>query len=195
MAMEQIGSNFYQPVIPVDYLGHMAGSRPLYVYQIASAVHVAAANTKFVDMFNADAALIVRILSIKHKPNVTTAVTGVVFDWLLERTTAVGTGGTAQTAWLPDLSQTALDADITCRLKPSGGATASTDLVNWSMNSEETNAATQMMASFGGLELVPQYLRDTGRGIVLRQNQGIELVQVTNSNAGNSGFEIAFTVE
>ena len=75
------------------------------------------------------------------------------------------------------------------------GAAASTDLVFWSMNSEETTPATQMVASMGGLELVPQYLRDTGRGIVLRQNQGIELVQVTSSVQGNSGFEIAFTVE
>ena len=120
VAFEDIGGTNFQTVIPADYLGHMFGSRPLYVYSIASAVHVAVANTKFVDMFNADATFLVRILSIKHKPNVTTAVTGVVFDWLLERTTSAGTGGTAQTAWLPDLSQTALDADITCRLKPSG---------------------------------------------------------------------------
>ena len=196
VAAETVSSKKYQVAMLAEIDGHIVGSKPVYVYQIASAVHVAVANTKFWDMFNADASLIVRVLSVKHKPNITTAVTGVVFDWLLERTTAVGTGGTAQTAWLPDTSQTALDADITCRLKPSGGATASTDLVNWSMNSEETNAATQMMASFGGLELVPEALRPPhGRGIVLRNNQGLEAVQVTNSAAGNSGFEIAFTVE
>lgn len=195
VATHTVSSKEHQVIMYADDDGHIVGSKPLYVYEIASAVHVAAANTKFVDMFNADAALIVRILSIRHKPNVTTAVTGVVFDWLLERTTSVGTGGTAQTAWLPDTTQTALDADITCRLKPSGGASASTDLVNWSMNSEETTAATQMMAAFGGLELVPEYLRASRKGIVLRQNQGIELVQVTNSSAGNSGFSIAFTVE
>jgi len=110
VAFEDVGGVYHQVVIPADYLGQMFGSRPLYVYQIASAVHVNVASTKFVDMFNADATLVVRILSIRHKPNVTTAVTGVVFDWLLERTTSVGTGGTAQTAWLPDLNQTALDA-------------------------------------------------------------------------------------
>jgi hypothetical protein len=171
----------------------------VYAYNIASTVHVASANTVMWDMFNADAALVVRVLSIRQIPNVTTAVTGVVFDWLLERTTAVGTGGTGQTAWLADLNDTALDADITCRLKPSGGATQSTDLFNYSLSSEETSAATIQIASQGGLELVPLPLQpmavQAGKGIVLRQNQGIRCVQITNSNAGNTGWLIVFSVE
>jgi hypothetical protein len=123
-----------------------------------------------------------------------------VFDWLLERTTAVGTGGSALTAWLPDLSQTALDADITARSKPTGGATASTDLRNYSISSEETNAATIQIAAQGGLELIPPVLGWAGashgvRGILLRQNQGIRCVQVNSSNAGNTGWLISFTVE
>ena len=165
---------------------------------IPSTVHVNSASTVMWDLFNADAALLVRVTSILQIPNITTAVTGVVFDWLLERTSAVGTGGTAQTAWLPDLSQTALDADITCRLKPTGGATQSTDLRNYSLSSEETNAATIMVASLGGLELVPPGLRDIapgGHGILLRQNQGIRCVQITASLAGNTGWLIEFTVE
>lgn len=166
-----------------------------YLYNIASTVHVNSANTVMWDLFNADAALLVRVLSIRQIPNITTAVTGVVFDWLLERTTAVGTGGTAQTAWLDDTSGTALDADITARLKPTGGATQSTDLFNFSLSSEETNAATIQMASQGGLELVPAELVRTGRGILLRQNQGLRLVQITASAAGNTGWLIAFTVE
>jgi hypothetical protein len=171
----------------------------VYAYNIPSQVHVASANTVHWDMFNADAALVVRVLSIRQIPNVTTAVTGVVFDWLLERTTAVGTGGSTVTAWLADLNDTALDADITCRSKPTGGATQSTDLFNYSLSSEETNAATIQIASQGGLELVPLPLQpmavQAGKGIVLRQNQGIRCVQITNSNAGNTGWLIAFTVE
>lgn len=182
-----------------DASGHILGSKPFYHYLIPSQVHVAAANTVHWDMFNADAALVVRVLSIRQIPNITTAVTGVVFDWLLERTTAVGTGGSAITAWLADLSQTALDADITCRSKPTGGATQSTDLRTYSIHSEETNAATITIASQGGLELVPPLLDATsdirGHGIVLRQNQGIRCVQVTSSNAGNTGWLIGFTVE
>ncbi len=139
-------------------------------------------------------------LPIRQIPNINTAVTGIVFDWLLERTTAAGTGGTAQTPWQQDLSETALDADITCRLKPSGGATQSTDLFNYSISSEETNAATIQIATQGGLEVVPaplaaQAANSGGGGIVLRQNQGLRCVQITNSVAGNTGWLIAITVE
>ncbi len=169
----------------------------VYSYNIPSQVHIASANALHWDMFNGDAALVVRVLSIRQIPNVTTAVTGIVFDWLLERTTAVGTGGSTLTAWLADLNDTALDADITARSKPTGGATQSTDLYNYSISSEETTAATIHLASIGGLELVPPTLLPQfgGKGIVLRQNQGLRCVQITNSLAGNTGWMISFTVE
>jgi hypothetical protein len=197
VATSTVSAKKHQVVMIADASGHILGSRPRYSYLIGSTVHVAVANTVMWDLFNADAALIVRVVSILHIPNITTAVTGVVFDWLLERTTAVGTGGTAQTAWLPDLNQTALDADITCRLKPSGGATASTDLRTWSISSEETTAATIQIASQGGLELIPfaHQTQNGGDGLVLRQNQGLRCVQITNSAAGNTGWLITFLVE
>lgn len=197
VATHTAGSKEHQVIMWADASGHIYGTKPTYFYLIPSQVHVASANAVHWDLFNADAALIVRVLSVLQIPNITTAVTGVVFDWLLERTTAVGTGGSALTAWLPDTTQTALDADITCRSKPTGGATASTDLRNYSISSEETNAATIQIASQGGLELVPELLRALagGQGIVLRQNEGIRCVQITNSNAGNTGWLIGFTVE
>lgn len=181
-----------------DETGHILGSKDLHFYNIPSQVHVAAANTVHWDLFNADPAIVVRVSSIRQIPNITTAVTGVVFDWKLERTTAVGTGGTAQTAWGHDLSQAALDADITCRTKPTGGATAGATLFNYSLSSEETNTATIQIASHGGLELVPNILQGLGSaytGIVLRQNQGLRCTQITSSAAGNTGWLIGFTVE
>lgn len=165
-----------------------------YIAMIPSQVHVAVANTVHWDLFNADAALQVRVLSILQIPNVTTAVTGIVFDWLLERTAAVGTGGTGITPYLTDTTQGALDADITCRSKPTGGATQSTDLRNYSISSEETNAATIQIAARGGLEIVPDSLRPR-HGIVLRPSQGLRCVQITNSAAGNTGWLISFAVE
>lgn len=197
VATHLVNSKEHQLVMVADYSGHLLGTKPRYVAMLPSQVHVASANTVHWDLFNADAALVVRVLSILQIPNITTAVTGVVFDWLLERTTAVGTGGTTITPWLVDLSDTALDADITCRSKPTGGATQSTDLRNYSISSEETNAGTINIASLGGLELVPAPLlpQNDGYGIVLRQNQGLRCVQVTNSAAGNTGWLITFTVE
>lgn len=201
VATHLANSKEHQVMCIADEDGHILGSKNTYVFSIPSQVHVAAANTIHWDLFNADAALLVRVVSIKQIPNIVTAVTGVAFDWQLFRTSAVGTGGTAQTAWLPDLSQTALDADITCRSKPTGGATTSgSSIKNYPLHSEETNAGTIIIASLGGLELVNQSLNgslDGGakHGILLRQNQGLKCVQVTNSAAGNTGWEITITVE
>lgn len=199
VATHLANSKEHQAVVVCDKDGHILGSRDTYFAMIPSQVHVAVANTVHWDLFNADAALLVRVISIRQIPNITTAVTGVVFDWLLERTTAVGTGGSAITPWLPDTSQTALDADITCRSKPTGGATQSTDLFNYSISSEETNAATIQIATMGGLELIPAPLNmltdGSNCGILLRQNQGLRCVQVTNSAAGNTGWIIGFTVQ
>lgn len=200
VATQTVSAKEHQVVMVADSSGHIVGSKPYYNYLIPSQVHVASANTVHWDMFNADATAIVRVCSILQIPNITTAVTGIVFDWLLERSTTVGTGGTTLTAWVPDTNTTAipaLDADITARSKPTGGASASTDLRNYSLSSEETNTATIIIASMGGLELVPVPMLPTngGHGIVLRQNEGIRCVQVTSSSAGNTGWLIGFTVE
>lgn len=197
VATHLANSKEHQVMMLADESGHIIGSKATYFYNIPSQVHVAAANTVHWDMFNADATAIVRVLSILQIPNITTAVTGVVFDWLLEKTTAVGTGGSALTAWKADENDAALDADITARSKPTGGATQSTDLRNYSISSEETNAGTINIASRGGLEVLPPPLTRLygGKGLVLRQNQGIRCVQVTNSAAGNTGWLIGFTVE
>lgn len=167
----------------------------LYYINIPSQVHVAVANTVHFDFFNADAALLVRVMSIRQIPNITTAVTGIVFDWKLARTTAVGTGGTVLTPWLADTAQAAVDADITSRSKPTGGATEGTILWNYSLSSEETSAATIQIASQGGLELIPAFLQQNGQGVLLRQNQGLRVVQITSSNAGNTGWLVGFTQE
>lgn len=197
IATHTVSAKEYQGFVWCDETGHIWGSKDSYTAAIPSQVHVAAASTVHWDLFNADAALIVRMVSIRQIPNITTAVTGIVFDWLLERTTAVGTGGTVITPWLADLNDTALDADITCRSKPTGGATQSTDLFSYSMSSEETTAATIQIAMQGGLELLPSAILPVngGPGLVLRQNQGLRCNQNTNSNAGNTAWMISFTVE
>lgn len=197
VATHTVSAKEHQVMMQADVSGHIIGTKPSYAFLIPSQVHVAVANTVHWDLFNADATVVVRVLSILQIPNITTAVTGVVFDWLLERTTAVGTGGSAISAWQADLSDAALDVDVTCRSKPTGGATQSTDLRNYSISSEETNTATIQIASMGGLELIPAPMLPTngGQGLVLRANQGLRCVQVTNSAAGNTGWLITVTSE
>jgi hypothetical protein len=198
IATHLVSSKEYQVIMQAGSDGQIIGSKDTYVYNIPSQVHVAVANTIHWDLFNADAALLVRVMSIRHIPDMVTAVaTGVAFAWKLARTTAVGTGGSALTAWLPDTSQTALDADITARSKPTGGATEGTILKNYGLHGEETNTGTVVCASLGGLQLVPNGLSTSNneRGILLRQNQGLRCVQITNSALGYSGWEIVITVE
>lgn len=175
--------------------GHLEGTEEQYFYSIVSSVHVAAASTLTWDLFNAHATLVCRVLLIQPIVNLETAVVGVGFEWQLLRTTAVGTGGTAQTAWLADTSDTALNASITCRLKATGGATASTSLKSFYTHSEETQAGNQLAAGIYKTNVVPEPLVETGKGIVLRQNQGLRCNQETNSVAGNTGWLIGFTVE
>lgn len=202
VATEMVSSKEYQVMMLADRTGHIAGSRPVYFFRVAEQAHVAAASTVHWDLFNADATLKVRVLSIQQLPGFVTAVTGVATNWTLQRTTTVGTGGSALTAWLPDTAtpQTALDADITCRSRPTGGASPGTQLLGYTINSEETTAATQMlhMMMLGGVaDLVPAPLRPpySEQGIYLGQNQGISCTQTTNSSQGNTGWLIGFTVE
>lgn len=202
VATHLANSKEHQVMIMADENGQIYGSKNTYFYNIAPTVHVAGANTVMWDLFNADAALQVRVVTIRQIPDIVTAVTGVAFAWKLARTTTVGTGGTAQTAWAPNTNTSvipALDADITCRLKPTGGAAEGTILFNYNLHGEETNTGTVVVASLGGLELVPSMLRAEGvypgYGIVLRQNEGLRCVQITSNANGNTGWLIGFTVE
>lgn len=168
-----------------------------YFFKIANTVHVAAASTLMWDLFNADPAAIVRVFLIQHITDLETPVTGVGFEWQLLRTTAVGTGGTGQTAGLFDLNDAALSVNITCRLKATGGATAGVSQKTYFTNSEETLAGNQQLGGGTNIEnIVPPIICPpfSNKGIVLRQNQGLRLNQETNSAAGNSGWLIGFTV-
>ena len=200
VATETVNSKEHQVVMVAGKTGHLVGSRPVYFFQIANQVHVAAASTIHWDLYNAHASLVIRVISIAQFPDILTSVTGVATNWTMQRTTAVGSGGTGQTAWLPDTGQTALDAAITCRSKPTSGATAGTQLKAYTVHSEETNAATQMlhmMMAGGVADLIPLALRIPGdeQGIRLGPSSGLSVTQTTNSSAGNTGWLIAFTVE
>ena len=198
VATHTISSKEHQIMMAADPDGHIIGSKLVYVYNIVEQVHVAAATTIHWDLFNAHASLIVRVLAIRQLPSIITAVSGVAFAWNLYRTTDVGSGGSAQTVILPDTTQTALDAAITCRSKPTSGATSGALLKSYSVHSEETNAGAQMlhmMMMAGVGNLVPRAVEENRTGIVLRQNQGIKCVQATNAATGNTGWFIEFTVE
>lgn len=192
IATHTANSKDHQVIMGADHNGHILGSKDVYFFHSETMSLVAAASTTLLDLFNADASKVIRVLSIEALVDIEAAVTGVGIEFKLLRTTAVGTGGTAKTAWLPDLTQTALDADVTCRVKPAGGATLSTELMQFWMSTEETLSAVHLTR-----ELIPEVLRPpvSWNGIVLRNGNGLAITQNTNSSAGSVAFRIGFTQE
>lgn len=197
VATHTVSSKEYQAVVLADADGHLRGSNAVYrMTVIGSAV---GANKVHCDLFNADASLVVKVLSAKAMPDIDTAVTGTVSaEILLTRTTAVGTGGTAHTNDNTALSgisisrfdtaSAALDADITARLGPTGGATAGAILGVRHVFMEETNAGAALAAMQGAEFINPDY------PVYLRQNQGLRFVQGGVASVGTLNFEITFEV-
>ncbi len=195
VATHLVATKEYPVSMEADAAGHILGTKPQYFFMTPMATH---AGVRFFDFFNGDASLIMRITTILHLPGITTAVVGSYGDWYTARTTTSGTGGTAVTAWLPDLSQTALDADITCRSKPTGGAAelAGGGGFNWAHSSEETEGGSMMMASLGGSEILPPIIQPPfGEGYVIRPGAGLVCYDSWTTVVGSSAFLIGFTVE
>ena len=150
-------------------------------------------STKFIDFFNATGSgKIVRILQIGLQKDMS-AITGVPLRFDLLRTTAVGTGA-ATAAVAIDLSNSALPAEITARIKPPAGATLSTLIVSRMYHSEETNVAAQIQEAHPYWPAMALY-DGSGQILTLRENQGITLQQITTSIVGLYNVYILFTVE
>ena len=189
VATHIVSSKEYQAVVLADADGHLRGSNAVYrMTVIGSAV---GANKVHCDLFNADASLVVKVLSAKAMPEIDTAVTGTV-------AAEIGTGGTAHTNDNTALSgisisrfdtaSAALDADITARLGPTGGATAGAILGVRHVFMEETNAGAALAAMQGAEFINPDY------PVYLRQNQGLRFVQGGVASVGTLNFEITFEV-
>ena len=131
----------------------------------------------------------VTVSSVRAIKDGKTAVSGVVsVEMFLTRTSAVGTGGTANTeegtsltaCTITKLQQRALPDGITARLTPTGGATAGAVLVTRHLFTEETTAA-----NYEPLEFLPALLT-VGAGT------GIRVVQGGTASVGNIAFGVTF---
>jgi len=132
-------------------------------------------------------------------PSGAAAVTGLVaVDIFLNRTTAVGTGGTAatyegtsftaMTICGQDNSQALTSSIVTARLTPTGGATAGAVLSWRSLATEETLAGT-----YNQINNMAR-LYHTSVGIVIPQGKGVSVVQGSVASVGVVGYEVAFSV-
>lgn len=193
VATETVGSVKFQAVMLSGPSGHLYGSTPTYIVQGGNSANVAAASTVHLDLFNASGSgVVLEIYGIFIIPTLT-AVTGVGLTWTIDRTSAVGTGGTTLTPRPVDTANASLPAGVTARLKPTGGATSSYTLISPNTSSEETipyasQAANINHAAFSFNPLITQE-------IVCREGEGIRVVQTTNSSVGSTNIVVVFTAE
>jgi len=142
----------------------------------------------------------IELLSVVPVVSGAVAVVGTLsVDLFLNRTTAIGTTGTAATYGGTSLTACTFTAHsgsgaqargISARLTPGGGATAG-EVLSWcSVFTEETSSATYVPA----LDLARQWGGDIP-GIMVSQGSGISVVQGAVASVGNIGFNVIFRTQ
>lgn len=140
------------------------------------------------------------ILSVVPVVSGAVAVVGTLsVDLFLNRTTAIGTGGTAATYGGTSFTALTFSAQsgsgaqaqgLSARLTPSGGATAG-EVLSWcSVFTEETSSAAYVPQ----LDLARQWGGDFP-GIMVSQGSGISVVQGAVASVGNIGFNVIFRAQ
>jgi hypothetical protein len=189
IATHLASSKEHQVVVMAEADGHIVNSKDDWFAWFTPATN--AANRSVADLFNADATVVVRVRGVWVIPTVT-AVTGVNVEYILNRISAVGTGGTTITPRPLDKSFAALDADITARAGATGGATLDVELFRQYQFCEETNAGLMLMQH---QNLLPSSIGNRVAEIVLRQNEGLQVKQGGAGTVGLTGALFYFTVE
>ncbi len=188
-ATHTVGGREVQAATLVDGSGHVVGSRPDFLLYFTPAANTA--NRILGDVFNTGTVPI-RIRGLWLQPTMT-AVTGAQISWIVQRTSAIGTGGVAVSSGVLDTTGGAWPAAATARANPTGGATAvAPNLFEFFALNEETNAAFGMVPL---VNLLPQ-LGDRVTEVVLRQNEGFAVRQSAIANAvGLTGMLILATFD
>jgi hypothetical protein len=191
VATHLANSKEYQAVVPCSESGHILGSQPSFIIQ--SGFQTSAQNKIYFDLFNATGSgKIVRVPMIYLFKNMA-AQTGVAMEFTLARTTSVGTGGTALTPVKMDSVDPNLSASITARHAAAGGAASGSTLITKFYHSEETNVAAQVQEAFPFWPM-PVPMGNFMQDIILNENEGLKLTQITNSTAGVWNCVVMFTV-
>ena len=203
IAGQTVGSKIHQVVMQADASGHVVGTLPTYFY--CGPPTTVGANKLHLDLFNATGSgKIIDIRGIWLVPKLDVAVVGAVAVRVdLYRTSAVGTGGTAASTDSAtvdvgggnftkfDETNTAIPAQITARVVPTGGATISRWLFPNNYAPEEANTSMGYLAQWQNL--IPAFT--FGQKLVVRENTGILLKQGAVASVGSVSILIAFTLE
>lgn len=203
VATHTVSAKEHQVVMVADTSGHIQGSLPTYFY--CSPPIAVGANKLLVDLFNATGSgKTMDIRGIWLIPKLDVAIVGAVAVRVdLYRTSAVGTGGTAastDSATIDvaggnftkfDETNTAIPAQITARVAPTGGATISRWLFPSNYAPEESNTSMGYLMQWQNL--IPQFT--FGQKIVVAENTGILIKQGAVASVGSVSILIAFSLE
>lgn len=199
VATQLANAKEYQVVMIALPDGHLEGTLPRY--RLICPSQVVGANKVFLDLFNGvGSGSNLRILSAYCYVDNDTAVVGTLgVEIDLTRTTAVGTGGTAAVADGTsltaitfsrfDTNDPTLNANITARASPTGGATAGALLGQRWVFTEETSAPSGIAGTLGA-----EFIRNEGAELIVREGTGLRFVQGSVASVGNLSFEITFEV-
>jgi hypothetical protein len=167
----------------------------MYIALPAAKLAVASGGGTMIDLFNATTDRLLRVRSARVFADCIAAITGVPILFRLQRTTDVGTGGTAITPLAFDLGLQPLQATVSCRSLPTGGATLSSTLGTINGNPDEA-AESALEAAWSGTlgELLPEAVRN-GPGLVVRPGAGCAIVAEGSSLVANIWVILVFTSE
>ena len=203
VATHLVASKEHQVVMVADDSGHIQGSLPTYFY--CTPPIAVGANKLLADLFNATGSgKVMDIRGVWLIPKLDAAVTGALAVRVdLYRTSAVGTGGTAastDSATIDvaggnftkfDESNTAIPAQITARVAPTGGATISRWLFPTNVAPEESNTSMGYLTQWQNL--IPMF--SFGQKLTVRENTGVLFKQGAVASVGSVSILIAFTLE
>lgn len=191
-ATHTIGGKEYIVSLPADNDGHIIGSRPDWMVMSTSVTN--ALSVEVLQLFNAQAATILRVRGVWIIPTQTTQTTGCSPGYDLNRISTVGsTGSTVETPRPCDTTFAALPAGVTARRGSTAGATLVYKYLTQYNFNDEASANNQIMSMTNLLPIMGDRVAE----IVLRTNEGVQVkIGAVNGTAvGNTAALIYFVVD
>lgn len=151
-----------------------------------------AASKHMITLFNTAASgVVVEVYDLRYVLLQTAAVTGVVLRWDIVKC-STSTVGSLLTAEQLDSGAAALPAGVTVRT----GATAATGnrLGACIVSGEEFTTVLSNVSGAAGVDLLPGLKNLKAKPLVLREGQGISVLNITSSTVGTFGLQVTFGV-
>ncbi|MCW4048047.1 MAG: hypothetical protein NWE99_10905 [Candidatus Bathyarchaeota archaeon] len=169
---------------------------PTYIVGNSDTAGIANAQNKvYMALFNGSGSgKIVKIREIWILNAQLTAVTGVGVEWDVDTISSAPTGGTSLTPKKMDSQNPSLPAQITVMEAPTGDATKVATLFPVYLSNDEV-ITTQFGAVLCNMMPVYPAIPKECQDIVLREGEGIQVKQITNTTVGKAYVLMVFTVE